>query len=78
VLASGSGSGIPAKYVRFQWSFRLSMVCFCSFQNVSPLFQASDDRQEFVVMYLVVPLSTGKTLGCESHWMPFVVLAQLG
>ena len=51
---------------------------FGSFQNVSPLFQASDDRQEFFVMDLIVPLSTGKTLGCESYWMPFVILAQLG
>ena len=39
---------------------------FGSFQNMSPLFQASDDRQEFFVMYLIVPLSTGKALGCES------------
>jgi len=51
---------------------------FGSFQNMSPLFQASDDGQEFFVMYLIVPLSTGKTLGCESHQVPFVILAQLG
>src|SRR5882724_882724 len=51
---------------------------FGSFNNVSPLFQALDDGQELFVMYLIVPLSTGKTLGCESHWVPFVILAQLG
>jgi len=51
---------------------------FGSFQNMSPLFQASDDGQEFFVKYLVVPLSTGKGLGCESHWVPFVILTQLG
>ena len=51
---------------------------FGSFQNVSLFFQASDDGQEFFVMDLVVPLSTEKTLGCESHQVPFVVLTQLG
>ena len=45
------------------------------FQNVSPLFQALDDRQEFLVVDLVVPLSTGQTLGCESYWIPLVILA---
>jgi len=35
---------------------------FGSFQNMSPLFQASDDGQEFFVMYLVVPLGTGRLL----------------
>jgi len=51
---------------------------FGSFHNVSPLFQVSYDRQEFFAMDLVVPLGTGKTLGCESYWMASAILTQLG
>jgi len=62
----------PPEVCEVQWSFRISMVVFGSFQNVSHSFQASDDRQESLSWISYVPFSTGKTLGCESHWVPFV------
>jgi len=49
-----------------------------SFQNVPPFLQALDDKQELLVMDLLVPLSCLKTLRGEPYWMPFTIITQLG
>ena len=46
---------------------------FCTFHEVLPLLQSSDNHQHLFVMDLVVLFNCGEQLGEESDWMPFLV-----
>ncbi|KAI5822311.1 hypothetical protein K523DRAFT_409635, partial [Schizophyllum commune Tattone D] len=46
-------------------------------KEVSPLLKSANDRQQLLVVDLIVPFHGGQRLGVEGHRMPLTILARL-